>query len=321
MKKYIAMAAVAMMFAACTNDDMPEVPAMDSLTDTPITVNAGVADLVTRAGMTTDDLSDLGLFISNLSSDDAISSKYTFKNIEFEKDANGKFILVGSTIPLWQNETQKIRVQAYSPYNSAWTDLFTYYDIEVKTGQNLEGNVKASDLLWVRDEVDPAATTQTGSIKYNAGTLDITLEHVFSKLTVNVRFGSELASISDVPESGLTLNNLKTKGSIILNDATVSIDDDAIAVITAYKNTTAPDGYNSSFEAILLPQKSKFKVEIGLEGTRNFAWESDSEFSFTPGRSYTLNLIVGKDKVELADEGISVGEWKSSGTGDDLITE
>ncbi len=318
MKKYLAMTAVVMMFAACTNDDMPEVPAVDNLTDTPITVNAGVADLVTRAGMTTSDLMDLGLHIEN-----EANSKYSFSNIEFEKDANtGDFILVGSKTPLWQNETQKILVRAYSPYNAAWTDINAVYkDFEVKTDQSTEANLKASDLLWTSAEVDPAATTQTGSIKYNAGALDITLEHVFSKVTVNVRFGSELASISDVPESGLTLNNLKTKGSIILNDATVSIDDDAIAVITAYKNTTAPDGYNSSFEAILLPQKSKFKVEIGLEGTRNFAWESDSEFSFTSGRSYTLNLIVGKDKVELADEGISVGEWKTSGTGDDLITE
>ncbi len=317
MKKYLAMTAVVMMFAACTNDDMPEVPAVDNLTDTPITVNAGVADLVTRAGMTTSDLMDLGLHIEN-----EANSKYSFSNIEFEKDANtGDFILVGSKTPLWQNETQKILVRAYSPYNAAWTDINAVYkDFEVKTDQSTEANLKASDLLWTSAEVDPAATTQTGSIKYNAGALDITLEHVFSKVTVNVRFGSELASISDVPESGLTLNNLKTKGSIILNDATVSIDDDAIAVITAYKNTTAPDGYNSSFETILLPQTSNFMVEIKLD-TRTFQWTPNSEFTFESGRSYTLNLIVGKDKVELADEGISVGEWKTSGTGDDLITE
>ncbi len=321
MKKNIAMAAVAMMFAACTNDEMPEVPAVDKLTDTPIMVNAGVADLVTRAGMTTDDLSDLGLFISNLSSDDAISSKYTFKNVEFEKDANGKFILVDSTIPLWQNETQKIQVQAYSPYNAAWTDLYAQYDIEVKTAQNVEGNVKASALLWAKAGVGPHPTVQDGDIKYNNGTLDITLEHVFSKLTVNVRFGSELTGISDVPDRGLTLNNFNTKGTFLLFDASVGNIPDTAAKIYAYKNTSAPNGYNSSFEAILLPQKSKFRVEIGLEGARNFAWESDSEFLFTPGRNYTLNLIVGKDKVEIADDGITVGEWKSSGTGDDLRTE
>ncbi len=174
--------------------------------------------------------------------------------------------------------------------------------------------------LWTVAEVDPAATTQTGSIKYNAGALDITLEHVFSKLTVNVRFGTELADVSDVPESGLTLNNLKTKGSIILNDATVSVDDDAIAVITAYKNQTATTGYDETFEAILIPQDATFSVKTALYGGRTFQWENGSNFTFKSGKAYTLNLVVGKDKVELDGSGITVGDW-NYGQGGTLETE
>ncbi len=314
MKKYIAMAAVAMMFAACTNDDMPEVPAVDKLTDTPITVNAGVGDLVTRAGMTTDDLADLGLTVQN-----PMAAKYCFYNVKFAKEAStGKFILASIDTPLWQNKTSKIWAWAYSPYNSNWYDLTTEQKIEVKTSQNVEADVKASDLLWAKGEVIPTATTQTGDIKYNNGTLDITLKHVFSKLTVNMRFGTELADASDVPESGLTLNNLNTKGTIQLVDAKIA-NLEGIEPITAYKNTSAPNGYNSSFEAILLPQTSNFMVEIKLD-TRTFQWTPNSEFTFESGRSYTLNLIVGKDKVELADGGITVGEWQK-GTEDDLVTE
>ncbi len=317
MRKYIAMAAVAMMFAACTNDDMPEVPAVDSLTDTPITVNAGVADLVTRAGMTTSDLVDLGLHIEN-----EANSKYSFSNIEFEKDANtGDFILVGSKTPLWQNETQKILVRAYSPYNAAWTDINAVYkDFEVKTDQSTEANLKASDLLWTSAEVDPAATTQPGSIKYNAGALDITLEHICSKLTVNIRFGDEFPNMM-IAKDGLSIEGLNPYGEIILASGSIGHRDYTDAAITAYKNGTATTGYDETFEAILIPQDATFSVKIALDGSRTFQWESDSKFNFRSGKAYTLNLIVGKDKVELADEGISVGEWKSSGTSDDLITE
>ncbi len=316
MRKYIAMAAVAMMFAACTNDDMPEAPAVDKLTDTPIMVNAGVADLVTRAGMTTSDLVDLGLHIEN-----EANTKYSFVNIEFEKDANtGGFVLAGTTVPLWQNATQKITAWAYSPYNPNWDDVFVKQEIDVKTSQDVEEDVKASDLLWAKADVNPAATVQYGDIKYNAGALDITMEHILSKIIVNVRFGSELTGINDVPARGLTLNNFNTRGTVILFDASVGSTPNTAEKIYAYKNASAPDGYTSSFEAILLPQKSKFKVEIGLEDARNFAWESDSEFSFTPGRSYTLNLIVGKDKVEIADGGISVKDW-NDGQDSGLETE
>lgn len=313
MKKYLAIAAVAMMFAACTNDEIPEAPAVDRLTDTPIMVNAGVGDLVTRAGMTTDDLTSLGLTVQN-----PMAAQYCFYNIKFSKETStGKFILADIETPLWQNEKQNIWAWAYSPYNSNWYDLTAKQAIEVKTSQNVETDVKASDLLWAKGEVIPTATTQTGDIKYNNGTLDITLKHVFSKLTVNMRFGTELADISDVPESGLTLNNLNTKGTIQLVDASLH-ELGTIAAITAYKNTSAPDGYNSSFEAILLPQTSKFVVEVKLD-SRTFQWTPDSEFTFDSGRSYTLNLIVGKDKVELADGGITVGGWKD-GTDDSLET-
>ncbi len=314
MRKYIAMAAIAMMFAACTNDDMPKVPAVDKLTDTPITVNAGVADLVTRAGMTTGDLVDLGLHIEN-----EANSKYSFVNIEFEKDGNGGFALAGSTVPLWQNETQKITAWAYSPYNPNWDDVFVKQEIEVKTSQYVEADVKASDLLWAKADVNPAATVQYGDIKYNAGALDITLEHIFSKLTVNVRFGDEFPNMM-IAKNGLSIEGFNTRGTVILFDASVGSTPNTKSTITANKNQTATVGYDETFEAIVLPQKATFSVKIALNGNRTFLWESDSEFSFTPGRSYTLNLIVGKDKVQIADDGISVKDW-NAGQDSGLETE
>ncbi len=312
-KKHVFLAAVATMLAACSNNE--SVPVVDEMTDTPITISAGVAGLTSRAGMTTDDLTDLGLTVQN-----PMAAKYCFYNIKFSKETStGKFILADVETPLWQNATQRIWAWAYSPYNSNWYDLTNKQAIEVKTSQNVEADVKASDLLWAKGEVVPTETTQTGDINYNNGTLDITLKHVFSKLTVNMRFGTELADVSDVPESALTLNDLKTKGTIQLVDAKIEVLD-GIEAITAYKNASAPNGYNSSFEAILLPQTNQFMVEIKLD-TRTFQWKPDNEFTFDSGKSYTLNLIVGKDKVELADGGITVGEWQTGNQGDDLVTE
>ncbi len=317
MKKIPITAAVAFLFAACSNDELPPgIPIADEMTDTPVMINAGVADLTTRAGMTTDDLSDLGLFISNLSSDDAISSKYTFKNVEFEKDADtGKFILVGSTIPLWQNETQKIIVQAYSPYNAAWTNIHAVCYFEVKTDQSTETDLKASDLLWAAAEVDPAASAQTGNIKYNAGALDITLKHICSKLIVNIRFGDEFPDMM-IAEDGLSIEGLNPNGEIILAGGSIGYRGYTKAAITAYKNQTATDGYDETFEAILIPQDALFSVKIALAGGRTFQWESDGKFMFRSGKAHTLNLDVGKDKTGIGV--VEVAPWVDGGViGDD----
>ncbi len=300
---FLTLAAVATMLAACNNND--SIPVVDEMTDTPIVVNAGIAELTSRAGMTTGDLVDLGLHIEN-----EANTKYSFVNVEFEKDADTDgFVLSGTTVPLWQNATQKITVWAYSPYNAGWTDLSAGQAVEVKTTQNVEADVKASDLLWAKAEVDPTATVQEDDIKYNAGALDITLNHIFSKLTVNVRFGDEFPNMM-IAKDGLTIEGFKTTGKIKLSDASISNLDNE-AAITAYK----PDTQKETFEAILLPQEVSFSVNIALYGGRTFQWEHQGNFTFGQGKNYTLNLVVGKDKVEIADDGISAKDWIGGTTG------
>ncbi len=325
-KFFYLIALAAITLTACEQNE-PAVT-VDNIADTEITVNAGVEEATitpqnaprkapnaTRSGMTTADLTDLGLFIEN-----EANSKYTYTNLHFKKGDDGNFAVQGNIIPRWQNETQKITVWAYSPYNPTWDDVFVKQEVEVKTSQDVEEDIKASDWLWAKADVNPSATVQYGDIKYNNGALDITLEHILSKMTVNVRFGTEITDVSDVPARGLTLHNFNTRGTVILFDASVGSTPNTVAKIYAYKSASAPEGYNSSFEAILLPQKSKFKVEIVLGNARTFAWEADSEFSFAPGRNYTLNLIVGKDKVEIAQDGILAEDWHM-GNGGSLETE
>ncbi len=316
---FVALAAFALV--ACNNDE--PTPTVDRLADTEISINAAVAELTpqnaprrapnaTHAGAETSNLADLGLFITN-----EANSKYTYTNIQYLKGADNNFAVQGDVTPLWQNETQKIDVVAYSPYNSAWSDLSAAQAIEVHTDQTQDANILASDLLWASATVTPNAY-QPGDIRYNNGGLDITLNHILSKVTVNVRFGTEIPDERSIPAGGLIVKGLNSKAALVLANVGIS-NQSTVADITAYKNEAAANGYDVAFEAIVIPQTSAFSVSIGLDDGRSFAWSSENSFAFQSGMAYTLNLIVGKDKVELAEDGITVGDW-TEGRGDDLVT-
>lgn len=310
---FSVMAVVATMFAACSNEELPQQPVVDEMTDTPVTITAGVANLVTRAeGTTPLTNGSLGLFFTTTGNNDA---KYNAANREVKYE-NSKWVIQGTDPLLWVNKKTTVTVQAYVPYNTAWNDISTAHDIEVKTAQNEEENLKASDLLWASAEVDPAATTQTGDITYNNGALDITLKHILSKLIINVRFTDEFPNMM-IANDDLSIEGLNTNGKINLSNANISTTS-SVAPITAYNNPTASTGYDETFEAILLPQSSSFSVKILLDSGRTFQWEPDSEFSFAKGTAYTLNLVVGKDKVTL--ENITATDWTNV-TGGQLETE
>lgn len=298
-KRILSLAAVAAMMAACSNNDIP-APVVDEMTDKPITVRAGVATLKTRAGMTTDNLSNLGLSITN-----PTSTKYTYKNVKFEKlEGATTFTLAAEQVtPLWQNATQPVTVTAYSPYADGWTEGERTFSVQ--TDQTTEENVKASDLLWAHQEVDPTATPgQDDPIIYNNGALDISLGHKMCKLIVNMRKGTE-PNVKDATITAMAVKGLNTQCTLNLADGTISATDTP-ADIQAYKETTA-SGYAATFEALFPPQESTFNVEVALDDYRRFRYKQESPFTFESGTAYTLNLVVGKDEIEV--ESLSASPW------------
>ncbi len=298
MKKYIAMATVAMSFVACTHDNVPEIPGVEDLTDQPIVVHAGV-DASTRGGTTSSNLSALGVTIVN-----PASAEYSYTNVEYIKsnDSPSFHTTEGVPTPLWQNATQEVTVTAYSPYRADWAGDQPF---AVQTDQSTAEASQASDWLWVQDAVTPADPNQTGSILFRDRALHIRLQHRLCKLVVNLRYGSEV-------EAGLSVESLKVL--YLATRCTVNAETGAVgtadtpADIIAHHEADAPEGYTDSFEAIFPPQTTSFKLEILLDNGRDFVYYNPA-FTFQPGVAYTLDLAVGKDKVVLDGEGITAHDW------------
>ncbi len=293
MKKILFGFVTLALLAACSNDALPDVGGVDSTTDKPVVVNAGVDRLVTRVGMTTEELATLGLSIYNPN-----STRYSYENVKYVKSGTMFVAAGGQAVPYWQNKTQQVRVTAYAPYMENWTG-----DFAVQADQSTTDAAKASDLLWAQEMVEPAATTQTGNITYSNESLNINLRHKFSKLVVNLRYLNEVAL--DVKAQSLTVKYLSTGCTIAPESGTIT-NLGTPADIVAYKETSAAEGYKDCFEAIFPPQNMAFKLLLLLDNGQDFEYYS-SAFDFNSGIAHVFNLTVGKHKVEL-DE-ITVKRW------------
>lgn len=289
----IAIAAIALTFTACSNDN--DFTTNNEGKDTPISLSVGVGELsvVTRAGSnTTTPLTTgaLGLYITK-NGDKNIIDKYLCNNAKFTYN-NGWSC---GTTYYWAADNATIDYVAYHPYQSSISGNFISWDVTNQSSGNL-------DLLY--QNASNVANTVSHSI-------DITLGHVCSKLVVNVsKLGSEIAEGKTI--SSIKIGGLKAKGNFYLfadsnnGHGAGSWDPDVNPADIGMKSITANAGMNSTYEAILIPQTAAFTLTISLSNNSEYQLAVPSH-TFEAGTCYTLTIQVGQDKVNLGS--ITQTDW------------
>ena len=289
----IAIAAIALTFTACSNDN--DFTTNNEGKDTPISLSVGVGELsvVTRAeSNTTTPLTTgaLGLYITK-NGDKNIIDKYLCNNAQFTYN-NGWSC---GTTYYWAADNATIDYVAYHPYQSSISGNFISWDVTNQSSGNL-------DLLY--QNASNVANTDSHSI-------DITLGHVCSKLVLHVsKLGSEIAEGKTI--SSIKIGGLKAKGNFYLfadsnnGHGAGSWDPDVNPADIGMKSITANEGMNSTYEAILIPQTAPFTLTISLSNNSEYQLAVPSQ-TFAAGTCYTLTIQVGQDKVNLGS--ITQTDW------------
>lgn len=288
----IAIAAIALTFTACSNDN--DFTTNNEGKDTPISLSVGVGELsvVTRAENTatlTD--GELGLYITK-NGEKTLEGKYLCYNAKFTYSNSG---WTCGTTYYWAADNATIDYVAYHPYQSTVTGNCISWDVTSQDSGNL-------DLLY--QNASNVANTDSHSI-------DITLGHVCSKLVLNVsKLGSEIAEGKTI--SSIKIGGLKAVGNFyLLADTYNQIDagswkPDVNPADIVMKSTTTNANMNSTYEAILIPQTAAFTLTIRLSDNSEFQL-AVPEQTFAAGTCYTLTIQVGQDKVNLGS--ITQTDW------------
>lgn len=295
----LAIAAIALTFTACSNDN--DITTNNEGKDTPISLSVGVGELsvVTRAENTAT-LADgeLGLYITK-NGEKTLQGKYLCNNAKFTYSNSG---WTCGTTYYWAADNATIDYVAYHPYQSPVTGNYISWNVTDQSSGNL-------DLLY---------ENATGVANNDNHSIAITLGHVCSKLVVNVsKLGSEIASGTTI--SSIKIAGLKAKGNFYLladtnnGHGAGSWDPDVNPADIGMKSITANEGMNSTYEAILIPQTAPFTLTIRLSDNSEYQLAVPSQ-TFAAGTCYTLTMQVGQDKVTIGN--ITQTPWQDEPGGD-----
>ena len=159
------------------------------------------------------------------------------------------------------------------------------------------GDENASDLL--------VGTNTTGLLPTDEP-VGIVFDHLMAMLQVNLLFRNQWPTVPDDVSVGCTA---LTEGTIYYMRKYVAATGDSSAV-TLHPTVTA-DGYALSHRAIMIPQRGLTSVTVTVEG-REFTYTHPRDIPLESGRITTVNLILGRQTIELGS--IVIDDWEEGRT-------
>lgn len=298
----ISLAAAALCFTACTNEDSFS---HDSLANTPIKLNVSVDEPRTRAGYSNDEKPTA--FRLNVLHRVDKEDKY---NYSVWVEGNGTdwntydlelYRMYGTKTDvtmLWANMDDPVTIEA-----SSYVDDFT----EIPADQTSAEKVKKADMLVMpQKQVDP-----------NINGINVDFKHTMSKIMLTIELGDEYEFTENVAKK---ITDVNINGSKIqANFGITSVNTEPVFEFTNISGNPTPispchtgstpysktaEGKitkaSANYEAILIPQtiaQDDFSVSFKVDG-RLYEWTYNKKLPLAPTTAYTLKLTAGDDKVQ-----------------------
>ena len=313
-KNYItscaALALLTLGMASCSQED----DFTPTGKDTPISIaSVGVSDVVvTRADETTNYTGDMWVSVKSATKTDA---KYNSEKIRWTVTNGTPTIDETATPTLYTGEQGDQTVWAFTSQSTIY-ELPPYF---------LSNVFNVMDILYGKTTL------------FGAEVKNLLLRHLFAKVTVNItEFGSELSYTpefkNDLESDGVWLTGLLSKVKIDHSgvDNPISPADEAEyngETKCCYIGQNENTGYYQS-DALVFPSAEQtvvgIRVRVTVNGEERYftttfqPCRKDGDdniinYGFEAGYHYTVNLKVGKDKIEVTS--VDTGESNPWGTG------
>ena len=297
----LAMAALAAIFAGCSNNDDEVMKPKESLKDTPINVNVLLTDIQTRAGY--DNTNQPTLFYLSI---DQAGDNYDYTNVVMKYDGS-KWVAYESADEsavqkqmLWEGSEGDVTVTA-ATFSLATSPS---YSLSASADQSSDAKLKSSDhLYYYSNEVEPSASG-----------ISISFDHIMSKLEIALTLRDEFEGLTD-PITSVMLSGTSLTATYAPANADkwsdYSTADEVIKTCPLVAYDT--DARTATYEVILLPQTvaaNTFCVTIFI-GDKSYEWTSANAVTLASSNKYTLALTVGKDKV--SGNSFTAAPWVSEG--------
>lgn len=231
-------------------------------------------------------------------------------------------ITLGSDGKTWTPESQILWKTTDTKH-----DFLGIYPASIITGTTdlaqVEYTMSSGDNATANDDILRAYSTEV--VMPESNILTLPFRHVMAKLRVNLKFRNQW---DEAPEVSNVTPQIVYKANINFYTGEVkpSTEGNYYGRVMKRMQTPATD-YVYSYEVIAVPGDEGFKkIEIqipnGSVTDNTYTFINDEKITLVSGKVTTVNLIVGRNKVELVtpaegeEGGITIDDWTNNSTYD-----
>lgn len=328
-QRNLYVAALAMALVGCSNEEVVNMP---DLSDTPISVIAGVKDMETRAGYDENNLPER-LVLHVIQDASSTTSAYNYNKAEMMyNSASGKWEaanLPAGTLMLWKNSTPFATVISYT---APATSNKYFLNGGLHTFSQGDGTMTGlqSNMCVLEDQSTETALKQSDFLHYRGeginpdtdGSITIPFSHVLSKLRISYKYGTELGD-AVVSLSKCVISNVRVN---LVMDFLNGKEGTLTAADGGYDHAVVcyVDDAQKEAEVILPPQvfestpaKLSFYVLVGGE-EKVFSCNIDAA-TLDAGKCYDMDVTIGRDRVAMGS--VAINSWNTETEGGMLETE
>ena len=289
--QYIVLAVLTLGMAACTQED--DFTPQGNQKDAPIAIaSAGVANLTTRAAITTDEGTNyltggsMGVFVTSTTD----NNRYKGSNIKWTYNS-GWELATGSTVVLYENSGEKQKIASYYPYNE---NLGTNNTYSIELPEIYGADYEDYDYLYA------------DYVALSSNPVTIEMNHLLSKVTVSISGeGTEIGS--DAVHS-ISLFNVPRTASWEVPTSTLTDLGTANETTTLYANDINDDEVVDHYVGYALPHAATtLGIRVTMDSGRSFAAQAPIADGLASGNHYLISMKLGKDAVTVGN--ITIGDW------------
>lgn len=276
MKKFklLSLAIVALLFAACNNDDDTDSSGNGKAITFTTSISGTVTSQAKASGSSWDSGDAIGVYmktgtgLSNIVANGA-NKKYT-------TPGTGNFspATTNTDALYYPEDGSNVDFIAYYPYTASIANNVYRVDVTAQSSQ------EAIDLLY---------SDNASGLNNNNTTANLNFEHQLAKVVFTVNAGNGITSLSDLK---VTVKNTNTKADFALDTKTLSTTDSKADI--ALKMTTGAQ--QATAEGIILPSAGVAGRIVTFTTSQGvFTWEVPSTVIFEAGKknSYNVELKLG----------------------------
>lgn len=303
--QYIALAAIALGFAACSQEE--DFTPQGNQKGAPITIaSVGVANLATRATIEDDKLveGNIGVTITSTGNDD----RYKGSNVRWYGSDGVWGLVENQKVVLYEGNGESQKIYAYYPYAS---DIIEGTEnLPVTLPEAFGSNFEGYDYLCTKE-----------GISLSQNPVSLTLSHAFSKVSVSVNvMGNELEGdvVTEIALANVPLNGERSATTGAIDPDKYGPANGRIALY-GYDDEDYDEVADYYIGYALPNAATTLDLRVTMQSGRVFTAKAPISGGMTDGVHYKIGLNLGKDKLEVRT--VTVAPWGTGGAIDGGVAE